>query len=410
MENNKKKNNNKLAKIIVTLGSLLVIGVAVWSLTYKTPEKTNLDLKEESIKVTETKTEVKKEEVNAPEVKTEVKKEEAKPEVKAEEPKEIKEVEKKEEVKAEAREEAPKAEAKVEAAEPVETKTETKVETKPAAEVKKPVATTKPATTTKPAETKPATTKPVATTKPSAPAPKPVAPKPATPAPKPVAPAPKPATPAPKPAPTQPKPVAPAPKPAVTVVSTTTETKEEIRDVVKFTSTTKLNNTQYTDWSAVEQAGKDGFTKYTLSRTVTKMSDGTIKYGEWKTTSTVVEPMVPEIIAKGTMERSKEGWDYEAIDGVIAEIDKYRASKGLPQATYTKTNYAAKVMAERGFNHFGGAYEIISFGMSPYATVRGWIRSGGHRTTLELPGNVHYFVGAYRDAKGHIFYSVALEG
>lgn len=408
---NKKKDNNKIAKIIVTLGSLLVIGVAVWSLTYKTPEKTDLDLKEESIRVAETKAETK-----APEVKKEeVKKEEAKPEVKAEEPKapEAKEEDKKEEVKtpevkAEAKTPEVKTEAKVEKSEvrveaPKPTQP-TKVETKPVVKAEAPKPVVKP--------TQPAAPKPTVKVE----APK-SAPKPATPAPKPTAPAPKPV--APKPAPAQPKPVAPAPKPvapkpapkpAVTVVSTTTETKEEIRDVVKFTSTTKLNNTEYVDWSAVDQAGKDGFTKYTLSRTVTKMSDGTVKYGDWKTTSTAVTPMVPEILVKGTMERSKEGWDYAAIDGVIAEINKYRASKGLPQATYTKTNYAAKMMAERGFNHFGGSNEIIAAGTSPVGAVRGWISSGGHRTTLELPGNVHYYVGVYRDSTGYPFYSVALEG
>lgn len=244
---------------------------------------------------------------------------------------------------------------------------------------------------TKPVETKPSTP----ATQPSTP--KPVESKPA----KPVAPA-KPVTPA-KPVE---KPVEPAKPVAPSVVSTSKESKSENKDYVNFGYDTVYDSNKAKGTSGISKEGSKGYTTYNYTRTVTKYSDGSVKYSDWSVASKNVVAPVNGVKWVGTYEEPvKTGYiNNQAAEETARAINAARRANGLPELQYTLVGNIAeeayiKYWSKYGLGHIGYDNECVAYWSTGQDTVDAWM-SDGHRESILADYNGTFSVGVYTDANG----------
>ena len=209
--------------------------------------------------------------------------------------------------------------------------------------------------------------------------------------------------------PVQPEPEKPS-KP--TVVSTTEETKSEIKDYVNFTYTTVEDNTKAKGTSGIKTEGAKGYTTYTYKRTATKYSDGSVKYSDWTVASKNVTAPKNGVKWVGTYvkpEEPKGRIDNEQAKLAAIAINKARVANGLPEVSYTingeytKYNYV-NFWSKNGFGHTGYHDTCIGRAGNGTSVVNLWMKSGGHRQSL-LGKYSSFTVGCYVNENGIKFFT-----
>lgn len=209
--------------------------------------------------------------------------------------------------------------------------------------------------------------------------------------------------------PVQPEPEKPS-KP--TVVSTTEETKSEIKDYVNFTYTTVEDNTKAKGTSGIKTEGAKGYTTYTYKRTATKYSDGSVKYSDWTVASKNVTAPKNGVKWVGTYvkpEEPKGRIDNEQAKLAAIAINKARVANNLPEVSYTingeytKYNYV-NFWSKNGFGHTGYHDTCIGRAGNGTSVVNLWMKSGGHRQSL-LGKYSSFTVGCYVNENGIKFFT-----
>lgn len=212
--------------------------------------------------------------------------------------------------------------------------------------------------------------------------------------------------------PAQPEPSKPAEPEKPTVVSTTEETKSEIKDYVNFTYTTVEDNTKAKGTSGIKTEGAKGYTTYTYKRTATKYSDGSVKYSDWTVASKNVTAPKNGVKWVGTYvkpEEPKGRIDNEQAKLAAIAINKARVANGLPEVPYTingeytKYNYV-NFWSKNGFGHTGYHDTCIGRAGSGTSVVNLWMKSGGHRQSL-LGKYSSFTVGCYVNENGIKFFT-----
>lgn len=244
---------------------------------------------------------------------------------------------------------------------------------KPVKEVKK-VDESKPVTPSKPVE------KPSTPVQPAKPVEKPVE-KPVTPS---------------KPA----KPVAPS------VVSTSKESKSENKDYVNFGYDTVYDSNKAKGTSGISKEGSKGYTTYNYTRTVTKYSDGSVKYSDWSVASKNVVAPVNGVKWVGTYEEPvKTGYiNNDAARETAEAINKVRVANGLKALPYNLVGSIAEdayktSWSKYGLGHLGYPGECVAYWSKGEVTVRAWMMDAHRESILnEYAGS--FSVGVYTDENG----------
>lgn len=102
---------------------------------------------------------------------------------------------------------------------------------------------------------------------------------------------------------------------------------------------------------------------YKYTRTVTKYSDGTVKYSDWFVASKKLLLQLWMVLRVGTYEEPAKSKGYYNSNGAYeaaAAVNAARRANGLPEASYTLDNESAKLTKEYG--HLGNGGECIGTG------------------------------------------------
>lgn len=211
--------------------------------------------------------------------------------------------------------------------------------------------------------------------------------------------------------PSNPTPEPEKPKP-VTVVSTNTESKSENKDYVNYGYNKVANSKQAKGTSGISKEGRRGYTVYKYTRTVTKYSDGTVKYSNWSVASKSVVAPVNGVKWYGTYEEpAKVGYfDSKGEHEMGVAINNARRKAGLNEVRVTYKNWVAKEL-ETSFGHCGTIGECIGYndGVNGEGTVQAWLMDA-HRDSILSKNATSISVGCWVGTDGYVYYAYSILG
>lgn len=197
--------------------------------------------------------------------------------------------------------------------------------------------------------------------------------------------------------------------PKVTVVSSNTEYKSENGNYTNYSYSVVEDNSKAKGTSGIKSEGKQGYTTYKYSRTVTKYSDGSVKYGDWVEVSRNVVDPVNGVKWVGTYVEPVRTGGYFSAEGeaqMAKAINKARREAGLKEVAVKYNNWVAESIGTEGYGHRSTFDECVGYNSSidGETMVLAWL-SDSHKQSILNPKTSKISVGCYVVSEDEVYYA-----